>query len=269
MIQTLKSFFKKGFARCGFDIRSQKKLTLSDDPIYIISKILDPLDVKFVIDGGASIGHTSQKFSSLFPYAEIHAFEPFPDFHDALQQKTVVNPKIKFHNLALGNENCSGILNINESKGTNSLFKNSDKAKEIYGSLMNSEDVIEVGVTSLDNWIKPLGNQAVDILKLDLQGGELNAIKGAEHILKRGLVKCMICEFMFEPTYMGQPSWIELANIIEGYGLRLFSFYQPYYYNGQLIQADLLFLNQSSINSSQMNRKCSFFPFTNILNLND
>ena len=87
----------------------------------------------------------------------------------------------------------------------------------------------------------------IDILKLDLQGGELDALKSAKNLFERGLIKTVLCEFMIINTYQDQASWVELARNIENYGLRLFNLYQKQYYNGQMIQTDLLFIHPSPL----------------------
>ena len=91
----------------------------------------------------------------------------------------------------------------------------------------------------------------IDILKLDLQGGELDALKGAQNLFEQGLIKTVLCEFMFKNSYQEQASWIELARNIENYGIRLFNLYQKQYYNGQIIQADLLFIHPSILEISK------------------
>ena len=233
--------------------------------MFIVSKIFNPNDIKLVIDGGASIGDTSEKLCNLFPLAEVHAFEPFPQFQEILKQKVIANTKIISHEFALGDKNSLTTLNTNLSDGTNSLFKSNSKSKEIYGSLMDSTGGIKVQTIRLDDWMGSLEQQVIDILKLDIQGGELQALNGANQILKAGRIKCVICEFMFEPSYEKQPSWIELAYKFESHGLRLFNLYQPHFFKGQLVQADLIFLNQSSLDSSELRRGNSFFNYSNLV----
>jgi FkbM family methyltransferase len=238
---------------------------MSDDPMFVLSKILEPKKVNIIIDGGASIGDTSQSFSKLFPNAVIHAFEPFPDFLNALHKKAGQNHNIKVHPLALGKNNCATAFNVNQSEGTNSLLKPNENATEIYGSLFKAKKIIDVQLIKLDDWFKSSQSQMIDILKLDLQGGELDALQGAHNLFEQGLIKTVLCEFMFQKTYQDQASWIELARKIENYGLRLFNLYQKQYYNGQIIQADLLFIHPSILEISKKKRTNNFHHFSNIL----
>ena len=62
--------------------------------------------------------------------------------------------------------------------------------------------------------------ESVDILKLDLQGGELDALDGASKSLKEGKIKCILCEVMFECHYYNQPSAGKLLNDYNIYFIR-------------------------------------------------
>ena len=85
----MKKIVKKILSLLNYSIISNKLFDDSDDPMFVLSKILEPNKVNMIIDGGASIGDTSQSFSKLFPNALVHAFEPFPPFLDALQKKPI------------------------------------------------------------------------------------------------------------------------------------------------------------------------------------
>lgn len=238
---------------------------MSNDPMFVLSKILDPMKVNMIIDGGASIGDTSQRFSTLFPNALVHAFEPYPPILDSLHEKADQNKNIKVHPLALGRNNCFTAFNVNQSEGTNSLLKPNENATEIYGTLLKTESIIDVHVIKLDDWFKSSGSQMIDILKLDLQGGELDALQGAKNLFEKSLIKTVLCEFMFQKSYQDQASWIELARMIENYGLQFFNLYQKQHYNGQIIQADLLFIHPSILEISKKKRTKNFHQFSNIL----
>ena len=261
----MKKIVKKILSLLNYSIISNKLFDDSDDPMFVLSKILEPNKVNMIIDGGASIGDTSQSFSKLFPNALVHAFEPFPPFLDALHKKADQNQNIKVHPLALGKNNCTTAFNVNLSEGTNSRLKPNEAATEIYGSIFKTKRIIDVQVVKLDDWFKSSESQIIDILKLDLQGCELDGLKGAQNLFEQSLIKTVLCEFMFKNTYQEQASWIELASNIENYGLRLFNLYQTQHYKGQIIQADLLFIHPSILEISKKKRTKNFHHFSNIL----
>ena len=67
----------------------------------ILALLSEQDDVLVIVDGGASIGDTSDRFASLFPKASVYAFEPFDHFIKPLSQKAVANHRIKVFPLAL------------------------------------------------------------------------------------------------------------------------------------------------------------------------
>jgi FkbM family methyltransferase len=257
-IKEILSFFNLKVSICVNDENS-------DDPFIILSKVLDAPKTKLVIDGGASIGETTQRLSALFPKALVHAFEPFPDFHQELQNKANLNPKIIAHHLGLGKCEDKVFFNVNKSQGTNSILKSNNRSKEIYGEQMSIEKEIQIPINSVDNLFSFIDNQCIDILKLDLQGYELDALIGATKLLEKGQIKVILCEVMFEAAYENQPSWIELVSLVEKHDLSLFNLYQRHYYQGRLIQADLLFMRNDLLQNTQHKRNKAFHNFSEIL----
>ena len=109
-------------------------------------------------------------------------------------------------------------MSINECEGTSSLLPSKTK-RSIYKDLLKNKDEVLVNTTTIDHLFL---DKSIDVLKLDLQGGEYNALKGAEKILDQGKIKIIICEVMFESHYEEQ-KWIELVQTIENKGYIFFN----------------------------------------------
>ena len=265
MLKQLVSMLSRIVDHFGYKVSRNKTVFDSDDPYVIISRIIDPKTVKVIIDAGASIGNTTVKLSSLFPKSTVYAFEPYPLFIKQLDERAKKNNNIKVVPFALGHENGRRIFNVNQSEGTNSLLKSGDRAREIYGSLIDQKELIEINAKTLYSWSCENNISKIDILKLDLQGGELDALKGADKLLKFGKVKSILCEVMFTTCYEEQANWTELVSYIENSGFQLFNLYQENHYNGKILQADLLFIHENSMDISMKMAKKHFLPFSNIL----
>ena len=67
MLNTLKNIIAGIVSKLGYELVPKKLNDAADDPIAILGLLLQSEDVSVIIDGGASIGDTSQKFSILFP----------------------------------------------------------------------------------------------------------------------------------------------------------------------------------------------------------
>ena len=66
----------------------------------------------------------------------------------------------------------------------------------------------EITLVSLDGWASEAGVEAIDIMKLDVQGAELEVLKGARGLL--GGVRLIELEVAFNPIYKDQPLFGEI-----------------------------------------------------------
>ena len=79
---------------------------------------------------------------------------------------------------------------------------------------------IEVEVTTLDALTLPAGDD-IDVLKLDVQGAELDVLRGAERRLD-GQVLAVIAEASFVELYEGQAMFADIDQFLRGRGFQLF-----------------------------------------------
>ena len=84
----MKKIIKTILNHFDFDIHRVSCLEKSDDPIIVLELLFNCIGLRTIIDGGASIGTISKRFSEIFPTAKIHAFEPYQPHFDALQKIT-------------------------------------------------------------------------------------------------------------------------------------------------------------------------------------
>lgn len=250
----------------GFEIRNTQKLSKSDDPFFVVSKILLKEDVNLIIDAGASIGNTSKYLSSLFPKAVIHAIEPQPTFYDKLVLLNNDLNQIIPHNIALSNDNGYAKFQINNSEGTSSLHKSITNSYEAFNNLLKTKKEIEVKTEKLDTFLTKNNIKYVDILKLDLQGHELFALKGCQKTLLEGKVGVILCELLFTNLYEEQASPFELLKyLIDAHSFHLFNFYQNHYNYGQIIQADVVLIHSSKMKDVTSRNNTIFHNFSNVL----
>lgn len=125
---------------------------------------------RYVYDGGAALGEFSRSAKAIWPTARIYAFEPLVEFRESLQ------------NLASNFQNIEVIeAALLDKPGLVQFFVHQDLVgssvyKEIEGPIVDGEPR-KVRAAKLDSWFRPDGNR---LIKLDLQGAELDALRGAE-----------------------------------------------------------------------------------------
>lgn len=261
----MKSIIKNILKNLDFDLHRVSLQNRKDDPIYVSTKLFNPLKVKCVIDGGASIGTITQRLSNSFQNSQIHAFEPFDPHFDQLQRIADKNSRITPVKKALSDKEGKVTFFLNTETGTNSILQSTENGRSIYGDQLKEIGQTHVECISLDQYLKLNKIDSVDILKLDLQGSELAALNGTSKSLSAGKIKCVLCEIMFETHYKNQPSAGKILNyLIDQFDFSLFNFYQLHYHHGKLIYADAILIHSSILNEVKGKIKKDFHPFSNL-----
>jgi FkbM family methyltransferase len=140
-----------------------------------------------VIDIGAHIGLFSVCASQLVgPSGKVYAFEPAPLTHDLLAETIAINQKkdiIITRKEAIGEKDGTTFFNVSDIAGDNSntIIEYTD------GVYRNDRDLhkVEIKITSIDNFAKEVQLTKLDFIKMDVEGYEFQALKGAKQTLKR------------------------------------------------------------------------------------
>lgn len=192
-----------------------------------------------IVDIGANKGQFSLVMKKNFPKASILAFEP-------LQQPFLTYSKIfkgdrcvKIFNSAIAPN--TGIVEINVSKScdSSSLLEISDLQDEMFPgtSAIGSENIT---TGPLDSFVSKEQIKGASLLKLDVQGFELEALQGCNSLL--GLFDMVYCECSFLELYTGQALAPEIIKFMAREGFVLQGFNNvAYAKDGSTIQADFIF----------------------------
>mgnify|MGYP003627235564 CR=1 FL=1 len=194
---------------------------------------------KKVLDIGANIGQFHDMFTSIFPDVEILNIEGNVNCEKYLKEKNL-NYKIcmlsNSEKLATFYRNAEA----NDPKGIcggSSLFK---EKTEYYA---NSQE-IKVNTTTLDSIIPP--SMVYDYIKLDVQGAELDIIKGGLHtILKSSFLQLELSILEYNE---GAPLIGDIISFLNPLGFKVYDIGSLNYWNGKLNQSDFLFINSNKLN---------------------
>lgn len=80
------------------------------------------------------------------------------------------------------------------------------------GQVLRPLLVEPVEAVSLDKYCQKQGIEQIDLLKLDAEGAELEALKGAQGLLQRGAIRCFLIEVGTEAT--------RILDNLKGHGFR-------------------------------------------------
>ncbi|MHB1349605.1 MAG: FkbM family methyltransferase [Desulfobulbaceae bacterium] len=213
--------------------------------IKTLRKFLDP---KILCDIGAYKGYWSYVLNQIVPLEQVVLFEPQRDFQSTLEELDLGDAKKYIFHCALG-EN-QGKMKLTGGTHSASILTASKNQFDYFpGSLTGQNEYVIIN--TLDEIYQQNGFPAPDIIKLDVQGYELNVLKGGISILQK--TKYLIIEISCLEFYLGQPPLWQLLKFLDeqnfvlvdqGHVLR--SRKHPF----EMLQFDGIFMNKNLVNHS-------------------
>lgn len=167
------------------------------------------------IDVGCHKGEILEMMLKFAPKGKHFAFEPIPYLFDELKSK--FEGKATLYQYALSD-------NKGDGKTTFNLVKNAPAysgIKQRHYDIENPEiEVITVDLATMDEL---LGDQKIDFIKIDVEGGEFGVLKGAKNLLKSNMPTILFeCGKGASDYYGTQPVDI-YRYLTEEIGLRIFT----------------------------------------------
>lgn len=167
--------------------------------LYIFGKCLNNGDT--FIDVGANIGLMSLFASNAVgEIGSIHSFEPEPDTFAILRKNIDLNKagNIKAYNIALGAaQDTATIYTTAFNRGAASLMRKASSSTE--GTV--------VSISTLDEFVREHKISNVGLLKIDVEGWELEILKGAKETLGKTNAPILCIEYSkLHPVHGGKLS---------------------------------------------------------------
>jgi FkbM family methyltransferase len=244
----MRNLFKRVLGKAGYKLGRSTFVTDQRCAFSAQQSILDRAGAKDVAiyDVGANDGATAKRYRSLFPQAQIYSFEPYPDSFTKLQDAMRGDRCFLATEVALADKSGEQTLHINWFDPTNSLLPRPVAGKRYYLSQAGPKTTLTVNVNTLDDFVRDHANPKLSIVKMDIQGGELSALRGARSFLTSGKVGIVYLEVMFVPLYQGAPLFHEVCAYLEQLQFTLYDLFDLHRANdGQLRYADAIFISPS------------------------
>lgn len=199
--------------------------------------------VERLCDIGANAGQWSYVMHQLTPQlAEVAMFEPQTKFVHKLHALELSGVKKHVYQCALGDFEQK--VAISGGTASASLFKVSGNQHRFFpGSVTQESELVDVKI--LDQVYKKNRLAYPDLIKIDVQGYELNVLRGGREVLAHA--RYLVIELSLREFYRGQPPLWELWRFLDeqqyvmvdhGYELRSPS--SPH----ELLQFDAIFMNK-------------------------
>ena len=202
--------------------------------------VLRSLSVDGIIDVGANRGQFTLACRVALPHVPIVAFEPIPAEAATFRK---VHGKLLGGRLiesALGEASGTATLHLSKSADSSSLLPLGRRQTELFH---NTEEIgtLNVPVQRLDDLDIYWTGRFRQLLKLDVQGFELNVLRGAVKTMRTCTYIYAECSEV--PLYDGQALRAEVVSFLQLEGFRQISRHNCQCRDGQLVQADYLFIN--------------------------
>ena len=197
------------------------KLQIARDLLQLVDTSGDSCHI---IDGGCHIGRFALEAADTFPQAQVLAFEPDPESFASAERNTASRSEIQILHCALGETEGRAEFFRGPLTATNSLLPRPRGEEQPYyppEAALTGGSFVDV--VSLAKVCNDRGIRHIDLLKLDLQGGELAALRGAAELLRTNAVSALIVEIVFVRKYEAQPLLWEIWRYLDGFGYSLYS----------------------------------------------
>jgi FkbM family methyltransferase len=208
----------------GLEVRKTSSRPFGEEPWLDVDRLAAAwtTPITTIFDVGGNVGETSLGLRKRFPHARVLAFEPHPATYERLRVN-VDGQGIEPFELALGSTSRSAELFVYRYSTLNSLVEDAPYAVR-FGETATPEPVT---VTTLDEFCSDHEIAAVDLLKIDTEGTDLDVLRGGERLLRDRRIRFVVTEFndLRERRGARGGALLPIADFLYPFGFRLLTSY--------------------------------------------
>lgn len=207
-------------------------------PSFVHQPMLSRLAPRTVIDVGANRGQFALDALMAVPGVSVISFEPLETAANKYRQVLGHRPDVVLHQVALSDTVGEAELHVAAEDDCSSLLP-IGQLQESYFPSSGLSHTTTVAVSTLDTVLVGFDRPGGLLLKLDVQGAELDVLRGATTLLQR--VDWVYLEVSFVELYDGQPLAAEVDDWLKAHGFALGGIGGVCREAGDVLQADLLY----------------------------
>lgn len=238
MNRTLIRIVKAGLRQVGVEVHRVNKGVGQD--AFADMRRFTTAERPLIFDVGANVGQSVGLFRKYFERPVIHSFEPGAVAFQELERNTAGIPDLRRNNLGLASQAGSRTFIENDRTDMSSLL---EPGSDCWGEIKRT---YTVDVSTIDDYCAETGIDWIDVLKVDTQGSELDVIKGAEGMMRKGNIHLIYLEIIFSEMYKGLPRLDEVYGFLADRGFALVSFYDCWYQHERAAWTDALFIHSAN-----------------------
>lgn len=235
--------------RRGLDYVASPRLILARSlgiDVGFVAELLEirdrlQLSPRSIVDVGASEGNFAFAARWLFPDAEIHAFEPNPALHASLERKLGQDARAHIHEVALSCRSELRTFHVTGAHQLASLLPPTPSLRTQFGREYTEQTTMQVRTARLDERLATVSLPEPSLLKIDVQGAELEVLQGAGALLSR--FSAVKLEVNFSELYTGQAHFLELVALLRDHGFSSFLQQGVQASEGRPVWCDMVFVH--------------------------
>ena len=199
------------------------------------------IDCKSIVDVGANKGLWSMMAKAVFPDARFLLIEPQLEMEEPLHKICSQYPQMQYVLAGAGPENTEMVLTVWKDLLGSSLLPPTEQG------LQNSGQQRTIPIVTIDSLLQQMQFPLPQLVKMDIQGFEIEALKGATTLL--GHTEVFILEVSLIP-FDNHPDLPLLYDVVQfmqqrGYVTYDFAGFGRRPYDGALGQCDICFVKES------------------------
>lgn len=160
---------------------------------WFLRRLTKHLPRLIALDVGANEGIYANTLKMLAPDATVFAFEPHPLTFSRLQISAAQHAYTAINQACSDTAGPLRLYDHAESKtGSQHASAYCDVIEGFHGSTAHAWDVV---ATTVDDFVAEHALRTIHLLKIDVEGHELNVLRGAQQSLARGIIDVIQFEF--------------------------------------------------------------------------
>lgn len=198
--------------------------------------------IRTVLDVGANAGQTGIHLRQWGYRGRIVSFEPVRSAFAELEKNAEKDPLWEAVNLGIGNRDGTAVINVSARTDFSSIRPALESLNAFHeGAAYVAQETIQLRrLDSILDDYHVAGEQL--FVKVDTQGYEREVVEGARASLSK--IKGFQLELSLTPLYEGEPTFLEVATLLEALGFRV-ALVEPVSYDSafaSLLQVDAFFI---------------------------
>jgi FkbM family methyltransferase len=200
-------------------------------------ELLKDTPPEIIYDVGANVGTWTVLAKSIFPKSQVHAFEPLDQLSEEFFKRTRGLGEVYRHPVALGSSAGTASMKLTDFIDASSLLDMTPTQVSHYHVHPAGETAVQV--KRLDDYCREKSLPRPDLIKLDIQGYELEALRGADECLKS--TTAIVTEVSFLELYEKQCLFHDVVQFLAAQGFGITAFGAQTALGCRVFQSDVLF----------------------------